>query len=103
MTRPSDHVGYHDSTALPSPSTPRVQTSYPTTFSWIFRGVLNVVQTNALSLLAPLPTRLLSTTINQSLRLPKSNDPGLESSAGKATLKNPTISTCRGITKAKYV
>ena len=58
----SNHVGRRDSTGFPS--TPRAQISYPTSASWSFKATLNVLQTNALSLLAPFllaRSRLLKT------------------------------------------
>ena len=44
-----------------------VRTSCLTKASWSFKATLNVVQTNAVPFLAPSPTRLFSTTENQSL------------------------------------
>jgi hypothetical protein len=66
----SSDVGRRDSTVLLShSSTPPVHTSWPAKASWFFKTTLNLLQANALPFLVPSPTRLLSPTLNQFLRL----------------------------------
>ena len=48
--------------SFPPPHPEFVHTFWPTRASWSFKVILNGLQTNALPLLAPLPTRPFSTT-----------------------------------------